>query len=418
MSGAAFAQSVDSHYFEFSDTLETVGMEDALGSNSELIQSKSPFLFRASLDYARDSLSATRVVNNPISIVDHMYSITLGGGVVLLPRVFVGMTGSLHHVRLSDQYVSGQFDASSWKLGDVAIHAKIRLTPDNSKINVALRPFVGVPSGSDQYLVSYDSFRWGGRLLADMSINHWSLYFHSGISHASDAQFLSLDERTFLDVGLGTFYKINSKFGVNAEWLQSISISEVKNGQNPTQVNVGIRYDTGSTKVFVGAGVQGFDFTDNNRPYVFYAGIKQPFGSKKPAEPIATSTVVNHETVDPEFIKATEEIQTMVVYFDNNRAKVKSDQHESLNHAAKLMKEYGGKIQYLVLHGHTDPRGDETYNKRLSQRRAQAVKDYLVEQGVNEHAILIDGYGESLPKTTEEKDYRTNRRVEFKVVGK
>jgi len=56
--------------------------------------------------------------------------------------------------------------------------------------------------------------------------------------------------------------------------------------------------------------------------------------------------------------------------------------------------------------------------KHLSQRRAQSVKDYLIKQGVNEHAILIDGYGEASPKTTDEKDYRTNRRVEFQVMKK
>jgi outer membrane protein OmpA-like peptidoglycan-associated protein len=413
------AQSVDSHHFEFSDTLETVGMEDALGISSELIQSENPFLFRASFDYARDSLSATNLVNNPLSIVDHMYSLTLGGSAVVHPRILVGITGSIHHVDLSTAYVSGQFDESSTKLGDTWVHAKIRLTSDQSRINVAFRPMLGVPTGSPQYLVSNDSFTFGGRFLMDTSFARWKLYFHTGMSYASGAEFLGLDQRKLMDAGLGVFYSIHSKFGVNVEWLQSISVWELENGQNPTQVNLGIRYDTGSAKVFVGGGVQGFDFSNGNRPYMFYAGVKQPFGAKRPLQPVATTSVVTiQEGVDPDLARVIELVTAMVVYFDNNSAKVKSGHHDMLNQAAELLNQNTGKIQYLVVHGHSDPRGNDAYNKRLSERRAQAVKKYLIDQGVNEHAILIDGYGESVLKTTEVKDYKTNRRVEFQVMKK
>lgn len=417
-SSAAWAQSVSSYNFEFSDTLETVGMEDALGPESELVQSGNPFLFRASLDYSRDSLSSTRLVNNPISIVDHLYSVSLGGSALVHPRILLGIGGSLHYIDLSRDYVTGQFDETAWKLGDMTVHAKVRLTGKNSKINVAFRPWVGIPTGSGQYLVSDDSFRWGGRILLDSMIQEWKVYFHAGLSHASNATFLSLNEKTFVETGLGLFYSINSRFGFNAEWLQSISVQNFQGGQNPTQVNLGLRYNMGTSKVFMGGGLQGFDFAGNNRPYMFYVGIKRPFGSKKQLQPVATTPVVTGERLDSELAKVVEELQVMVVYFDNNRSKVKSEHHDMLNQAAKHMNDNNMKIQYLVLHGHADPRGDEAYNERLSQRRAQAVKEYLIMQGVNEHAILIDGYGESVPKTTEEKDYRSNRRVEFQVIKK
>ncbi len=414
-----YAQTINSHGFRFSDTLETVGMEDALGTSSELIQSENPFLFRASFDYAHEGLSATNLINNPLSIVDHMYSVTLGGSAIIHPRILVGITGSIHRVDLSPAYVSGQFDESATKLGDIWMHAKIRLTSHQSRINVAFRPMLGVPTGSSQYLVSNDSFTYGGRFLMDSSIARWKLYFHTGMSYASKAQFLGIDQRKLIDAGMGVFYSINSKFGVNAEWLQSISVWNVENGQNPTQVNLGIRYDTGSTKVFVGGGVQGFDFSNDNRPYMFYAGVKQPFGAKRPPQPVQAPTeIAPQENVDSELNRAIELMTSMVVYFDNNSSKIKSQHHDMLNQSATLLNQNAGKIQYLVVHGHSDPRGDAAYNKRLSQRRAQAVKDYLVGQGVNEHAILIDGYGEDSPKTTEVKDYRTNRRVEFQVMKK
>lgn len=417
----AHGQTINSHGFRFSDTLESVGMEDALGTSSELVQSNNPFLFRASFDYARDSLSANDLQGvNFVSFVDHLYSVSVGASAVLHPRILVGFTAPLHFVHLSSAYVSGQFDESAWKMGDMSVHAKLRLTSDQSKINVALRPHVSIPTGSSSYFVSDDSFGMGGRLIADATVGRMKWMAHAGYSYASDAEFVSIDHQNLIDAGVGFFYRINQKFGWNAEWLQSISVPSIENGQNPTQVNLGIRYDTGTTKVFAGGGVQGFEFTDGSKPFMFFAGIKHPFGAKKPAEPTATATLVTspEAVVDSELARVIETIQTMVVYFDNNRARVKTEHHDMLNQAAKLMNENNLKIQYLVLHGHTDPRGDAAYNKRLSQRRAQVVKDYLIGQGVNEHAILIDGYGEATPKTTEVKDYRTNRRVEFQVMKK
>lgn len=417
---SAQAQTINSHGFRFSDTLESVGMEDALGLSSELIQSNNPFLFRASFDYARDSLSATDLQGaNFTSFVDHLYSVSVGVSAVLHPRILVGFSAPLHFVQLSSAYVSGQFDESAWKMGDMSVHAKLRLTSDQSKINVAIRPHLSIPTGSNPYFVSNDSFGMGGRLIADMNSGRWKWMAHAGYSYASKAEFVSIDHQNLVDAGVGFFYRINQKFGWNAEWLQSISVPTIEGGQNPTQVNLGIRYDTGTTKVFAGGGVQGFEFNNGSRPFMFFAGIKHPFGAKKSAEPTTSATAMISQSIeDSEMAKTIETIQSMVVYFDNNRAKIKSEHHDMLNQAAKLIMENNIKIHYLVLHGHSDPRGDVAYNKQLSQRRAQVVKEYLVVQGVNEHAILIDGYGETSPKTTSEKDYRTNRRVEFQVMKK
>lgn len=89
LSSSVFAQSMDAHHFNFSDTLETVGMEDAMGSSSERIKNQNPFLFRASFDYAHDSLSTAQASNNSLSVIDHMYSVTMGASTVLYSRVLL-----------------------------------------------------------------------------------------------------------------------------------------------------------------------------------------------------------------------------------------------------------------------------------------------------------------------------------------
>ena len=72
---------------------------------------------------------------------------------------------------------------------------------------------------------------------------------------------------------------------------------------------------------------------------------------------------------------------------------------------------------------HTDIRGNSKYNKDLSQKRADAVKDFLVGNGIAEQRIIAKGYGESQPivkcgseETCTEEDHEWNRRCEFTII--
>jgi OOP family OmpA-OmpF porin len=70
--------------------------------------------------------------------------------------------------------------------------------------------------------------------------------------------------------------------------------------------------------------------------------------------------------------------------------------------------------------GYTDGIGSAAANKKLSQRRAQAVFDYLVSQGVHKHNLKIVGYGKENPIATNEtlEGRSMNRRVEIKLLSK
>lgn len=73
----------------------------------------------------------------------------------------------------------------------------------------------------------------------------------------------------------------------------------------------------------------------------------------------------------------------------------------------------------LVVEGHTDSTGDEVENLALSQRRAEAVRSYMAERGVNEFRLEAQGFGDSVPvddNGTPEGRQR-NRRIEFQLVG-
>ena len=74
---------------------------------------------------------------------------------------------------------------------------------------------------------------------------------------------------------------------------------------------------------------------------------------------------------------------------------------------------------HLEVDGHTDSVGDEGYNQALSERRAQAVRGYLVTQGIQPSAIGAVGYGEAQPVASNDvaAGRQQNRRVELVVSG-
>jgi len=77
----------------------------------------------------------------------------------------------------------------------------------------------------------------------------------------------------------------------------------------------------------------------------------------------------------------------------------------------------GDKI--IEIGGHTDSRGRSSYNKWLSQKRAENVKNYLVKKGISSHLLKAVGYGEEHPiaDNKTEQGRAQNRRIEFKIKG-
>ncbi|MCQ4319562.1 OmpA family protein [Stutzerimonas stutzeri] len=104
------------------------------------------------------------------------------------------------------------------------------------------------------------------------------------------------------------------------------------------------------------------------------------------------------------------------VKFDFDRAEVKQDSMADIRDLADFMKQYGQTS--TVVEGHTDSVGTDAYNQRLSERRANAVRDVLVNQyGLESSRVDAVGYGESRPvaDNSTAEGRAINRRVEAEV---
>ncbi len=104
------------------------------------------------------------------------------------------------------------------------------------------------------------------------------------------------------------------------------------------------------------------------------------------------------------------------VFFDYNKYRLKPESYPELNRLISFIKKHPDLL--IEISGHTDNKGSNDYNKQLSQKRAEAVKAYLVSKGCNSKNLKAVGYGESKPVTdnTTDENRAQNRRVEFKVL--
>jgi outer membrane protein OmpA-like peptidoglycan-associated protein len=104
------------------------------------------------------------------------------------------------------------------------------------------------------------------------------------------------------------------------------------------------------------------------------------------------------------------------IEFDFDQATIRPESIPLLERIADAMKAHPSLV--IEVRGHTDDRGSDSYNQRLSQRRAEAVVETLASMGVEQSRLRAVGFGKSrplVPNTSEENRAR-NRRTEFVVI--
>ncbi|MGH6920705.1 MAG: OmpA family protein, partial [Geminicoccaceae bacterium] len=104
------------------------------------------------------------------------------------------------------------------------------------------------------------------------------------------------------------------------------------------------------------------------------------------------------------------------ILFDTDRADIKAGGAQELTRIADFLR--NNPDRNLLIEGHTDSTASDTYNLALSQRRANAVEDFLISQGVDPLRIGSRGYGEQLPVATNDSaaGRQQNRRVELVIL--
>jgi len=111
------------------------------------------------------------------------------------------------------------------------------------------------------------------------------------------------------------------------------------------------------------------------------------------------------------------------IFFDFDKATLKSSSEEELANLVNIMK--SNPHIKIEIAAHTDNKGNDDYNLKLSQARAQTVVNHLIEEGIDANRMRAKGYGETMPVagnsnadgSDNPEGRRLNRRVEFEIIG-
>ncbi len=145
---------------------------------------------------------------------------------------------------------------------------------------------------------------------------------------------------------------------------------------------------------------------------------------------IAASSGYNEVVIDVDLkkLEVGSRIILKNIFYDYNKSTLRNASMNELDRLKKLLDE--NPTLKIELSAHTDSRGGDAYNNKLSQERAQACVDYLTSKGIDKSRLIAKGYGESqlimsdaeiakLPtEEAKEEAHQQNRRTEFKIVAK
>lgn len=172
------------------------------------------------------------------------------------------------------------------------------------------------------------------------------------------------------------------------------------------------------------AGFEAYSNIDKNNNIIFasnnggkgYADLYSTTMTLEEIKPVVVEPVKSEEEKAIE--KLNSEFDLQLIYFDYNKADVKVEDAIILDAVMNVLTKFP-KLK-IVLSGHTDERGREAYNMKLSSKRVDAGKDYLVKRGVDKKRIITQAFGESELKIKDaktEEEHVKNRRVEIEILG-
>lgn len=161
---------------------------------------------------------------------------------------------------------------------------------------------------------------------------------------------------------------------------------------------------------------------DCDRAYTIQAGADKYESNSFPIAKTKGGTVNVAANLKPikEIVKDTI-IVLNEIYFEYDKSNITKEAAFELDKLVEVMKEYPNMV--IMVKSHTDNRGSDKYNMRLSDRRAKSTVQYVISKGIAKERISGQGYGESQPKVKcadkcTEEEHAQNRRSEFIIVKK
>ncbi|HSA59015.1 MAG TPA: OmpA family protein [bacterium] len=321
----------------------------------------------------------------------------------------LGMPVNVYH-DIAPTPTSGR-DRGGGDAGDLILNAKIRIfdaEKTGSHLGLAVVPFVTLPTGRQSIFFGDSSVTGGAVVAGDAQWKSNRFYLNVGARFRETETIANLTVKHEFVFGGGFQRPIVKKWDLNviAEVFGSTTLSKnfvVQDISTPLEGMVVLQkkwLENRNLITHVGAG----------------AGLTNGYGAPNVRAILGVSYAWDFKKDDrPAPVAVREEvIATSKIHFAYNRSEILPSSHAVLDDIVRTIKGRP-EIRQVRVEGHTDSHGADEYNQRLSEKRAQAVMQYLTNNGIPADRVTAVGMGETKPvaDNVTKSGRAQNRRVEF-----
>lgn len=394
------------------------------------------------LDYAREPMEIS-TINGRQPVVDDLLIGNINAALGFTDWFEAGVNMPIiAWEKWANPDVLGSTTGSYKGLGDLRLEMKFRLLDiERYKVGIAVIPFGTFPTVTSNLqskpdptvasgwtngkFASNEDFSGGIKLAFEGNIKDrvW-LAVNGGYQLLRKRQYFTNPDAWIDDVLIlsgGAHVRITDSWRAIAEVYTETVAKPFSNAfqsqrQTPTEAIAAIRYQPQGVPE-----IRGLTFTLGGGRGLFSKGVGAPDLRVFAGINFRRPTIVELPPPPPPAeveARVTEKILiTQKIHFEFNRSNIRPISFPILDDVVELLKK-NTQIKKIEVGGHCDGIGGDKYNDRLSQKRAEAVVNYLVSKGVESSRLVAKGYGRSQPiadnNTTEGR--AKNRRVEFTVL--
>jgi outer membrane protein OmpA-like peptidoglycan-associated protein len=296
---------------------------------------------------------------------------------------------------------------NDFSLGDVGVDLKFRLL-HSKYVGLAVIPFINAPTGDADVFMGQGTITGGAKFALDFNPHkRVKIGFNAGYENKDDVTIRGarIDDQILLGAAINV--KPHNRIDLIAEGhtepvARDFFKSEV---QTPAEVDGAIRFHATKNIDITAGGGAGLTVGVGSPDFRAFLGLNYTHHKEEAPPPKPPKVEAKKITIDQK------------IHFDFDKSAVKKESYGILDDVASVL-QANPQIKKVRIEGHTDSIGTDAYNQKLSERRANAVRDYLVGKGIDAGRLEAVGYGESRPiadnKTSEGR--AQNRRTEFNVI--